>query len=67
MGPTEPPMAFSCPGANPATVLQEIQEHMAERWEVSSRPPRGKNKQTDFLKAVEQHPDHVFAINPELP
>lgn len=29
--------------------------------------PRGKNKQTDFLKAVEQRPDHVFAINPELP
>lgn len=33
---------------------------------VSSQPPRGKNKQI-FLKAVEQHPDHVFAINPELP
>lgn len=70
VGPTEPLMAFSCPGANPATVLQEPKNI----WQKGGKCPRthcttaeGEKQTNRFLKAVEQRPDHVFAINPELP
>lgn len=43
MGSTEPPMAFSCPGANPATVLQESKNI----WQKGGKRPAEGEKPTN--------------------
>lgn len=70
---SQPPVALGCPGANPATVLHEFSHPKTYGRKVgtvltpATPERRGKNKQTDFLKTVEQRPGHVFAINLALP
>jgi len=66
----KPLVALSCPGTNPATVLQELSHPKTYGRKVGAvlvpaTPEwRGKNR---FLKTVEQCSGHVLTINLVLP